>query len=220
MTNSSNPFVQVAGIEFTGSRAEECWVFKLGGSLLNLPDLTERLLAVIRQTSAKPLLVVGGGAAADLVRRWETIHRLDSSTTHWLAIRAMEFNERLIESLLPEAVSIASPTEAERVWNQGGIALLNAFDWLKAERKLEASLPHSWDVTSDSIAACAAIGFRATGLMLLKSVDGPAGFASFDTLGEPLVDAHFHRLAPRLPRIAWCNLAANPITIKTASRES
>jgi aspartokinase-like uncharacterized kinase len=212
--------VEMAGIEFAGLRAEECWVFKLGGRLLDLPDLTERLRTLIQQTSAKPLLVVGGGAAADLVRRWETIHCLDSSTTHWLAIQAMEFNESLIESLLPEAVSVALQMEAERVWNQGGIALLNAFSWLKAEHESEASLPHSWDVTSDSIAAYAAIRFRAAGLMLLKSLDCPDGFPSSNSLGEPLVDAHFHHLAPKLPRIAWCNLTANPLSIKTASRES
>jgi aspartokinase-like uncharacterized kinase len=188
--------------------------------LLNLPDLTKRLRTVIRQTSTKPLLVVGGGAAADLIRRWEKVHHFDSSTTHWLAIRAMEFNERMIESLLPEALQVISPPEAQAVWNQGRIALLNTFGWLKAEHELEASLPHSWDVTSDSIAADAAIRFQAAGLMLLKSLDCPDGFPAFDSLGEPLVDAHFHQLAPKLRRIAWCNLAADPITIKAASRES
>jgi aspartokinase-like uncharacterized kinase len=199
--------------------SNDCWVLKLGGSLLDLPDLPARLLAIIGQTTRKPLLVVGGGMAADCVRDWERIHRLESTTSHWLAVRAMEFNECMIASLLPVSARVICVQDVQRAWNEGHIALLNAFAWLKRMEGSPEHLPHSWDVTSDSIAADAAIRFQAAGLMLLKSVDLPSSIASVDDLGPPFVDVHFHRLVPRIPQIGWCNLAADSMTIKTASRQ-
>lgn len=199
---------------------EECWVLKLGGSLISRPNLAEHLQSVIRRTSRKPLLVVGGGLAADQVRSWEAIHHLDAAKAHWLAIRAMEFNARLIEALLPETKFVGGPDDVRRVWDQGCIAMLDAFGWLKSAEESRPLLPHSWDVTSDSIAAYAALAFRASGLLLLKSVEMPSSIISADPMGEPFVDAHFHRLAPKIPQIAWCNLSAEPLEIKTASRKS
>ena len=56
------------------ARLEECGamslpplvVYKVGGSLFSLPDLAERLRQLWQlQPGTSPLLVVGGGAAAD-----------------------------------------------------------------------------------------------------------------------------------------------------------
>lgn len=205
---------------FPRASCQACWVIKLGGSLLDLPDLTERLRAAISQTTTKPLLVVGGGPAADCVRKWEQIHHLGSTAAHWLAIRAMEFNQRLVESLLPEARGVSSLQEAEAVWHQKGIAVLDAFGWLRSKEGTCDSLPHSWDVASDSIAACAALGFSAAGLVLLKSTEAPPGFPAVEGAGEPFVDRYFARCASRLPQIVWWNLRNSDDPKKTASRKS
>ena len=184
----------------------KCWVVKLGGSLLDQPDLTKRLRTVLGRVSTKPLLVIGGGAAADAVRQWDQIHRLSASAAHWLAIRTMDFHRHLMETLLPEAMGVSHPNEAHHVWEQHNIAILKTWDWLQAEEAEAESLPHSWEVTSDSIAAWAAIRWRAAGLLLLKSVDLPDPPLSLSESLPAFVDRYFPQLAPRLPQIAWCNL--------------
>ncbi len=189
--------------------SKDCWVVKVGGSLLNHPQLTKRLRKVVRRVSPKPLLVVGGGPVADAVRQWDQTHPLSASAAHGLAIRAMDFNRHLIETLLPEAAAVADPHSAAAVWEQEGIAVLKVRDWLRAEEDHAETLPHSWDVTSDSIAAWAAIRWRAAGLLLLKSVDLPPHSPEGRSAGEPaFVDRYFSQFASRLPRIAWCNLAS------------
>ena len=187
---------------------DEFWVVKLGGSLFNQPNLADRLRTVIRRLTQNPLLVVGGGAAADAVRQWDQIHHLSPSTAHWLAIQGMELNRSLIETLLPQAAGVGRLDEAVPVWERRGIAILNTWDWLQAEEKQGNSLPHSWDVTSDAIAAWAAIRWRAAGLLLLKSVDLPNPAQVFAENEAGFVDRYFSHLAPRLPKIAWCNLAS------------
>lgn len=191
--------------------SKECWVFKLGGSLLDLPDLAERLRVVVRQVSTKPLIVVGGGNAADLVREWGEVHALSASSAHWLAVQAMEFNRHLLKTLVPEAVTISHLDQATDVWEKGSIALLNSFDWLQRAETQSESLPHSWEVTSDSIAAWVALRWHAEGMILLKSRAAPHSHAS---LCES-VDAWFPRLLPQLPALAWCNLRSDPIQVET-----
>ncbi|MBW3540464.1 MAG: hypothetical protein KY476_09345 [Planctomycetes bacterium] len=50
-------------------------VYKLGGSLLTLPGFEQRLerLLASRPEDERPLVVVGGGAAADVVREWDRL---------------------------------------------------------------------------------------------------------------------------------------------------
>ncbi len=72
-------------------------VFKLGGSLLDLPDLALRVRQVIGQRSnSSALIVVGGGAAADAVRDQDRQHNVGDERAHWLAIEAMERNARML----------------------------------------------------------------------------------------------------------------------------
>ena len=57
---------------------KEITVFKLGGSLLDLPDLKSRLSEAIDLcNSIYPVLVVGGGPLADLVYDYQSIHKYD-----------------------------------------------------------------------------------------------------------------------------------------------
>jgi 5-(aminomethyl)-3-furanmethanol phosphate kinase len=79
-------------------------VIKLGGSLLDAsgwPDAFRRWLA--RQPPMPNVLIVGGGALAEAIRRWDRIHRLAPTDAHWLAIGTMALTARLAGKLLPEA---------------------------------------------------------------------------------------------------------------------
>jgi len=127
-------------------------VVKIGGSLLALlPDLVPVLRA-----SSRPLLIIpGGGIFADAVRQTDA----DDSAAHWMAIAAMEQYGWLLSSQ-----GIAT-TDRLAVPARTTILLPYA-----ALRKNDP-LPHSWNTTSDTIAAWVA-GTLQLDLLLLKSVDG------------------------------------------------
>ena len=203
-------------------------VYKIGGSLLGLPDLLPRLELVLQLRDTRPVLVVGGGKAADLVREWDRMHALDAATAHWLAIRAMGLNERLLEAVLPGAVVVASQAEADAAWDEGRVPIVSAFCGLgggeleggsspRADaRRLAtgavdvARLPASWDVTSDSIAAFLTVDWSADELVLIKSREKPTGGLA-EAVAAGAVDGYFQTAAAAVQRIAWVNLRdANP----------
>lgn len=197
-------------------------VYKVGGSLLDFPELAVRLLRLFDlDEPLKPLVIVGGGPAADLVRGWDRTHALGEERSHWLALRAMQLNQSLIADLLPNARCVATRAEALEAWSAGAIPILDCVRFLRDEEADLARhatlqqaiptqgalqpLPHTWDVTSDSIAAWIAFRWPASELVLLKSRSLPA---SSSLCESGLVDAHFPKLADHLPRIRLVDLRA------------
>ena len=127
-------------------------VVKLGGSLhAHVPAL-----APILRSSPRPLLIVpGGGKYADAVRE----AGLDDETSHWKAIEAMDIYGRFVASFdLPVIDILAVPDHTSILLPS---PCMHQYD----------PLPHSWDVTSDTIAAWVAATLHGE-LLLLKSVDG------------------------------------------------
>ena len=127
-------------------------VVKVGGSLF---DRVVPLLGVFREVGRPVLIVPGGGKFADLVRRLA----VSDTAGHWMAIAGMEqFGWYIASHGVPTAPVVALPA---------GVTVLLPYCALR-----EADpLPHSWDVTSDTIAAWVARELS-TDLLLLKSVDG------------------------------------------------
>jgi aspartokinase-like uncharacterized kinase len=127
-------------------------VVKLGGSLFNqIADIAPILLA-----SARPLFIIpGGGLFADLVRQVQ----VNNDAAHWMAIAAMEQYGWFISSfgiLTTEKMSIPAKTTVLLPYR---FFMMNDI------------LPHTWDLTSDTIAAWVARNLHLD-LLLLKSVDG------------------------------------------------
>jgi len=193
-------------------------IYKVGGSLLTWPDLPARLMQLIAARRTDPLFVVGGGEAADLVREWSNRFSLTDEAAHWLAIQAMGLNERLLAAVLPEAPIVATREEAGIVWRSRRAAILNAEAFLRAE-EMEVALRqsadgagdllllHSWEATSDSIAAWIAARWPADELCLLKSADPGCNPSNV----EGLVDRQFPRWAARIDKVVVMNLRAeNP----------
>jgi aspartokinase-like uncharacterized kinase len=135
-----------------GPHSDPPVVVKLGGSLFNrVPDLVPVLLA-----PGRPLLIVpGGGMFADVVRK----SPVDNDSAHWMAIASMDQYGWFIAS------HGIIPTSLLRVPDRPVVFLPYC-----CMRKHDP-LPHSWDVTSDSIAAWVAdeLGLD---LLVLKSADG------------------------------------------------
>ena len=183
-------------------------VCKLGGSLLDWSGLPGALEWIAQQWQGRPLvLVVGGGETADLVRRWDRLYGLGEERAHWLALESLALNESLLTELWPALRLVRSRSQAEAALREGVPALVCSRCFVRwGETQPVAPLPHTWQVTTDSIAAWVAGILKAGELVLAKSVDLPVGCDVADAAAQGLVDAHFPQLAPELPQISWVNL--------------
>ena len=205
-------------------------LYKVGGSLLELGDLSRRLSALFQAPLPLPTLapnpvavnravLVGGGRAADVVREWDRRHGLSAEQAHDLALVAMALNARLVQGMLPESEFVSAwttkRTTPHRTSERGALFVLDPPAVLdQAERKSGERLPRSWDVTSDSIAAFLAVHLQVAALVLIKSRPRPRSQNVATAARRGLIDAYFPRLAPRLPIVAWANLRARRLTIE------
>lgn len=192
-------------------------VFKLGGSLLSLPGLAERLSQALQPwKDARRLLVVGGGPVADFVKDMDTLHHFGEEAGHWLAVRGLVFNSHLAASFLPRAKVVSSLSSCDEVWSNCGLAILDTFEFLRDDEKNSLQpLPHRWELTSDSIAARVAEAAGAAELVLLKSTSLQPGAGLEEAAQRGWVDPFFPRYALRIPHIRWINLRAEALSIAT-----
>ena len=197
-------------------------VLKLGGSLLDLPDLFERLDRVIRSMQPlQVLIVVGGGAAADVIRDLDAQSTLTPSQANWAAIDAMSYNARLLCRLDRRLAFVRDRSQAEAAWNSCRVPILDACSFLKDGRLPGAAdavpeLPESWDVTSDSIAAWVALNWPASDLLFVKSCNLTVADAT-SAAAAGLVDQHLPQLllcASAPLRIGWIDLTADDLRIE------
>ncbi len=161
-------------------------VLKLGGAVCrDAAHLNTALVAIGLLASRTALVVVpGGGAFADQVRATQRDHALSDDAAHWMAILAMDMTAHQVADQLGEAQLIRTREAIAGAHASSRIPVLAPYAWLRATD----ALPHSWDVTSDSIAAFLAGELGARTLILLKPVDGPV---------EAVVDRAFASLLPR-----------------------
>lgn len=182
-------------------------VFKLGGSLLDLPDLVTRLRRVLCiRPDRFPILVVGGGMVTDVVRHWSTVFQLTDANSHDLAIDSLDLTAQLIQVLMPEFLLVRSHRQLELAMETNRPALVCIKCFMKWLDTRSNHLPHNWSVTSDSIAAAVAIEWGADELVLLKSIDVNPDTSFNDWATEGLVDPCFPKLAPQLNHVSIINL--------------
>ncbi len=181
--------------------------YKVGGSLFSLPDLADRLRQVWRlRPGTSPLLIVGGGTAADAVREWDRTFQFDAETAHWLAIDALDLTASLLLRLMPELQLVRSRKQLELAQAEGRPAVLCVVCFVKWLETQSNPLPHSWEVTTDSIAAAAAVAWQAEELVLLKSCDLPHATGLSGLAEQGLVDPYFPVATRGISRITWGNL--------------
>lgn len=108
---------------------------------------------------------------------------LDDNAAHWMAVLAMDQYAHLIVSRCPSGELVTGPREIERAVTTGRVPVLAPYQLMR-----EADpLPHSWEVTSDSISAWVAGQVGASRLVLVK----PAGAS-----GSSIVDPCFEGVLP------------------------
>lgn len=144
-------------------------VCKIGGSL-SRPEILGPLLKTLEvlRSEYRVLVVPGGGAFADTVRTESAIFQLGDTTSHWMAILAMDQYGYLLADLGQATRPVKTLAEVEEAVRDKALPIFLPSTLLLATDPL----PHSWDVTSDAIAAYIAVQLEAELLVLLKDVDG------------------------------------------------
>jgi probable H4MPT-linked C1 transfer pathway protein len=185
---------------------DELLVIKVGGGLLATSDqraglkpgpyehLDRVLHSIVEVARTQRVLVVpGGGPFADVVRDVdERLQRnpaeaghhspgLGDDAAHWMAILGMDQYAHLLASRMPSSVIVWDQGQIQAAHRSARIPILAPSRWLIDSDPL----PHSWEVTSDSIAAWIASELRAAQLLVVK----PPG-----ARGADLVDAYFDRV--------------------------
>jgi aspartokinase-like uncharacterized kinase len=158
-------------------------VLKLGGSLIAHPEYLAAVLAIVREAAQHLRLVIvpGGGPFANVVRDVDRALGLSDDAAHWMAVLGMEQCAHLIASRLEGSVLVSDPDGIRRALDLRHVAVLAPSRWLQDADPL----PHTWDVTSDSIAAWVAGMTGARRLVLVKAPGaGPSN----------LVDGYFDRV--------------------------
>ncbi|MHC1631700.1 MAG: amino acid kinase family protein [Methanotrichaceae archaeon] len=137
-------------------------VVKIGGSLLGYSQEIVRKLVGLTSNGYSFLVVPGGGPMADVVRDLFQRYEISQDAAHWMAILAME----------QYAYFMADDTSA-KLTNEirtfsSGVYILLPYRALLAD---DTGIEHTWDYTSDAVAALAACRL---GIDLVKAtnVDG------------------------------------------------
>lgn len=142
------------------------WVVKLGGSLAHNDALRGWLDVLGSYGAGNVVIVPGGGPFADQVRdaqdRWQFSDRI----AHRMALLAMEQYGLMLLGMRRDLVPVSSLNELRTAAESARVSV-----WLPAAMAIEeSSLPATWDLTSDSLAAWLARLIRAERLVLVKAV--------------------------------------------------
>ena len=161
-------------------------VLKVGGSLSRGPGLENLCREISCLGERYHLLIVpGGGRFADQVRDAYRQYNLSETTAHRMALLAMDQFGYLLNGLVSGSFLTTDLLSACRAAESGKIAIL-----LPSALIMQTDpLPHSWQVTSDTISAWIAHQSHCRRLVLLKDVDGlldmeKAGNSSTGPIGE------------------------------------
>jgi aspartokinase-like uncharacterized kinase len=178
-------------------------IVKVGGSLLTHPDLSELTRAWRSQHRRRHVFIVGGGSLADAIRQLDAEQKLGEEFAHWRCVDVLDTTAAIFARLsgLP-VVSAWSDLTAPATTDD---VVFAPASFLRCEEpNLPQPLPHSWSVTSDSIAARIADLLDAP-LVLWKSADPPAGDAA-TLVRMNYVDAFFARASAHVSDVAFVNL--------------
>ena len=171
-------------------------VVKIGGGLTWMPDALDRVCRAVEHAAREWRIVVipGGGPLADGVRALDNRIGLSPHVAHWMAILAMDQYGHLLADRIAGAVLVEEPGCIREALESGCVVLAPS-RWMRSADVL----PHSWDVTSDSIAAFIAGALDASRLILVKP-DSQASdpvdpyFASALPAGMPYTIIGAHRI--------------------------
>jgi aspartokinase-like uncharacterized kinase len=171
-------------------------VIKIGGGLTAIPHALEEVCAAVARASCDHRLVIvpGGGPFADAVREFDRRVGMSPDAAHWMAILAMDQYAQVLVERIPGAVLVDEPGAIPEAVGLSRVAVLAPSRWMRSADVL----PHTWEVTSDSIAAFVAGALDAARLVLLKPTEHEDGvdpyFATALPTGMPWSVMGFDRV--------------------------
>jgi aspartokinase-like uncharacterized kinase len=141
-------------------------IIKLGGSLLAQGREIIHFLSDYAEKKAVFFIIIpGGGPFVEVIRELAERKTISDNAAHWMAVLAMHQYGFLLadgETAIPLVESM------EELNDTGHICIVLPYNILKADD----SLPHTWDVTSDTIAAFIAHKLGEKRFIKVTDVDG------------------------------------------------
>ncbi len=188
-------------------------VVKVGGSLFTFDGLIPTLNEWLDSQPKGPIVLLsGGGPLADAIRELDDRFGLGEAFAHEICIDTMRLMSRVLSQALPNTATATDLEELRPlIAKNKGHAKRIVFDctrFLIADEPTFPgnALPHTWEATSDSIAARLAAAIGADELVLLKSADIPSGTTRAELSAAGYVDEFFPLAAASLPRVRCVNL--------------
>ena len=146
-------------------------IIKIGGKILEDPEDLNSTISQLKHlldnnSIQKIIIIPGGGSYANFIRNIDQKLNIGNDLAHWMAIYAMNHNGHL----LSEKYSFIKPFEefTELKLSKELFSIFLPFKYLYQFDEL----PHSWDVTSDSITLYFAHKLELKECYLIKDVDG------------------------------------------------
>jgi 5-(aminomethyl)-3-furanmethanol phosphate kinase len=179
-------------------------VLKLGGSLLDMPQLAEVFGEwLARQPPLANLMLVGGGSLADSIRAADRTHGLGEAASHALCLEVLGVTAALGREIFAHAQLCTRVDQIDRR-PSAALQIFDVRDFLRRQPTVDRDgthnaecLPATWQVTSDSIAAHLARAVDAEELVLLKSALPDSGPTAVELADSGFVDEFFPRALGR-----------------------
>jgi aspartokinase-like uncharacterized kinase len=146
-------------------------VFKIGGKILedseNLKSTINQLQQLYNENLiGKVVLVPGGGSFASFIRKIYSELKFTEEIAHWMGIISMNYNGLELSKKFPDLQIIENYNRLKEDNKKFYVFL--PYEFIKEYDEL----PHSWDVTSDSISLFVAKHLKLNECFLIKDVDG------------------------------------------------
>ncbi len=181
-------------------------VVKVGGSLFDWPEFPDRLWKWLQaQPPAANYFVAGGGDLADAIRKYDRLLSLGEARSHRLCIDVLHTTGKMLEYLL----ALARSRNKDVPQRQLLLSVLDIAAHLNDPQltaRVPLELPHTWEVTTDSIAAYLAEMLGAHELVLLKSAGLAGSCTTLHAAAQGYVDSCFPQVSTRVAKIRFVNL--------------
>ena len=146
-------------------------IFKIGGKVLeNFEDLNStisQLTQLYEKGRIKRIILIpGGGSLANFIRKVHSELNFTEELAHWMGIISMNYNGIELGKNFPELDAIEDINRLKKL--DKCFCIFLPYRFLKEIDRL----PHSWDVTSDSITLFLAKELEISHCFLIKDIDG------------------------------------------------
>jgi aspartokinase-like uncharacterized kinase len=146
-------------------------LFKIGGKILedleNLNSTISQLMELHNENLIeKVILIPGGGSLANFIRKVYRELKFTKELAHWMGIISMNYNGLELNKKFPKFEITEDFNRLKKL--DKSLSIFLPYEFLKENDKL----PHSWDVTSDSITLFIANELGLNECFLIKDVEG------------------------------------------------